>query len=118
MLDARTAGQAVDIDRCDRDVLASRGDAHKDTLLCSARGQTGHHLVPFSDEVLNREVQIGESRQIHGEGVFGSRETTWRPGRGGVIDLSWVDEFLNGSPILLVEHFIVETAHTGLVDFS
>jgi hypothetical protein len=34
-----------------------------------------------------------------------------------VIDLIGVDEFVDGSPILLVEYFIVETAHAGLVYF-
>src|SRR5438270_11376921 len=105
MLDALTAGHAVDINRRDRRVLASRRDAHKDTLLCSTHGQTGHNLVPFSDEVLNREVQIRESCQVHGDGLFSSLETTWCTGRGGVIDLMGVDEFVDGSPILLVEHF-------------
>src|SRR2546423_15542588 len=118
MLDALAAYDAVDVDRRDRHLLAGWGDAHKRTLLCSTRGQTGHNLVPFSDDVLNREVQIRESRQIHGEGLFDSLETTRRTRRGSVIDVIGVDEFVDGSHILLVEHFIVETAYAGLVCFG
>jgi len=94
------------------------GDAHKRTLLCSTTGQAGHNLVPFSDDVLNREVQIRESRQIHVESLFDSLETTRRTRRGSVINVIGVDEFVDGSPILLVEHFIVETAYAGLVCFG
>src|SRR6266487_808419 len=118
MLDALAAYDAVDVDRRDRHLFAGWGDARKCTLLCSTRGQTGHNLVPFSDDVLNREVQIRESCQVHGEGLFGTRDTAWRTGRSSVIDLIGVDEFIDGSPILLVEHFIIETANAGLVCFS
>ncbi len=118
MLDALAAHDAVDVDRRDRRLLASRGDAHKGAFLRSTHGQTGHHLFPFSDDVLNREVQIRESCQVHGKGLFGTRETAWRTGRGSMIDLIEGDEFVDGSPILLVEHFIVEATHAGLVYFS
>ena len=118
MLDTLAAREAIDLDCHDRRLLAGRGDAHKRTLLCSTTGQAGHNLVPFSDDVLNREVQIRESCQVHGEGLFGTRDTAWRTGRSSVIDLIGVDEFVDGSPILLVERFIVETADTGLVCFS
>jgi len=118
MLDALAAREAVDIDCRDRRLLASRGDVHKRTSLCSTRGQTGHNLVPFSDDVLNREVQIRESCQVHADGLFGTRDTAWRTRRGSVIDVIGVDEFVDGSPILLVEHFIVETADAGLICFS
>src|SRR5690348_7185587 len=110
MLDALAAREAVDIDRGARHLFASRGDAHKGTLLCSTHGQTGHHPVPFSDDVLNREVQIRESCQVHGDGLPGTREAAWRPRRSSVIDLIGGDEFVDGRLILLVEYFIVETA--------
>ena len=118
MLDTLAAREAIDIDCHDRRLLAGRGDAHKRTLLCSTTGQAGHNLVPFSDNVLNREVQIRESRQLHVESLFDSLETTWRTRRGSVIDVIEVDEIVDGSPILLVEHFIVETAYAGLVCFG
>ena len=118
MLDALAAREAVDIDCRDHRSLAGRGDVHKRTLLCSTTGQAGHNLVPFSDDVLNREVQIRESCQVHGDGLFGTRETAWRTGRGCMIDLIGGDEFVDGNPILLVEHFIVETTQAGLVYFS
>src|SRR5207247_9146765 len=76
MLDALAAREAVDIDCRDRRSLAGRGDVHKRTLLCATTGQAGHNLVPFSDEVLNREVQIRESRQIHVASLFDSLEST------------------------------------------
>src|SRR2546430_14630931 len=115
MLDTLAAREAVDIDCRDRRLLAGRGDAHKRTLLCPTTGQAGPNLVPFSDYVLNREVQIRESHQIHVESLFDSLETSWRTRRGSVIDMIGVDEFVDGGPILLVEHFIVETAYAGLV---
>src|SRR5258706_477200 len=73
--------------------------------------------VYFSDDVLNREVQVRESRQVHGEGLFGRLETSWRTRRGMMIELIEGNEFLDGSPILLVDHFIVETTRVGLVYF-
>src|ERR1051326_2113057 len=118
MLDALAAREAVGSDRGTRPLVASRGNAHKGTLLRSTHGQAGHHPVPFSDDVLNREAQIRESCQVHADGLPGARETAWRPGRGSVIDLIGGDEFVDGRPIPLVERLIVETAQAGLVDFS
>ena len=118
MLDALATSHAADVDCRDRYVLTGWGDAHKRTLLRSPHGQTGHKLVPFSDHVLNSEVQIRESCQLNADGLFGTRETAWRSGRGSVIDLIGVDEFVDGSPILLIEHFIVEMANSGLVCFG
>src|SRR5258708_35017991 len=114
MLDALAADYAVDIDCRDRRALAGWGDAHELPLLCSTRSQAGHNLVPFSDDVLNREVQVRESRQVHGEGLFGSLGTTWPTRRGSMIDLIGGNEFVDGSHIILVYHFIVETTRDGV----
>src|SRR5260370_8214893 len=82
MLDALAAHDAVDVDRRDRRLLASRGDAHKGAFLRSTHGKSGHHLFPFSDGVLNREEQLRESCRVHGTGFFGTRRTSWRTGVG------------------------------------
>src|SRR5713226_7111998 len=118
MLDTLAAHDAVDVDCRNRRLLAGRGNTHKRTLLCSTRGQAGHDLVPFSDHVLNREVQIRESRQVHGDELFGPLDTRRQTGRKSVIDTLGVNEFLDCSPLLLVEHFLVETADDSLVFFS
>ncbi len=74
--------------------------------------------VTTLDDILNREMQIRESRQMHADSLFDSLETIWRIWRGRVIDVSGVDEFVDGSPILLIEYFIVETAYAGTVCFG
>src|SRR5260370_38202406 len=108
MVDALATDYAVDIDCRDRRVLAGWGDAHELPLLCSTRSQAGHNLVPFSDDVLNREAQVRESRHVHGEGLFGSLETTWRTGRGSMIDLTGGNDFAEGSPLFVVGPVTVE----------
>src|SRR5258708_16800771 len=45
---------------------------------------------------------------------FGPSIPPWRTRRGSVIDYIGGKEFVNGSRILLVDHFLVETAHEGL----
>src|SRR5262249_13091266 len=118
MLDALATRDADDVDDRARRLLAGWGDAHKSTLLCATRGEAGHDLVPLSDHVLNRDVQVRESRQIHADELSGSLDPTWRTGRGRVIDLIGIDELIDGSDMLLVEDLLVEMSQEGLVVFS
>ena len=117
MLNALVIHYAVDINSRNLHMLIGWGNAHKGTLLRSAYGNASHYLVLVSDHVLNREVQIGESRQEHTEDDFGTRNTAWCIRRGKVIDLIGGDECLYGSHILLVNDFIIEVADSGLVVF-
>ncbi len=118
MLDALATRDAEDINERDRHVLAGWRDAHIRPLMRATRSQAGHDLVPFSDHILNREVRVRESRQVHADELFLSFDPTWRTGRVSVTDEIWGEEVVNGSKILLVEHFLVETAHQGLVVFG
>ncbi len=43
-----------------RHLLASCGHTHKRPLMCAAPSTTRHHLVPFSNHILNREMEIWE----------------------------------------------------------
>jgi hypothetical protein len=68
----------------------------------------GDHLVPFRDHVLNREVQIRESRQGHADGLFGSLGTYWQTRRQRVIDVVGGEEFIDGSQLFLVFQALIE----------
>ena len=106
---------ACDFDGRDRHLLARWGDTPKCSLLCSMGRKPDDHLVPFRDHALNGDVQIKETRQGHGDGLFGSLGTDGETSRECVIDVVGGDEVINGGQIPLVEHFLIEMANKGLV---
>ncbi len=73
------------------------------------------HLVPFRDHVLNGDVQIRETRQGHGDGLFGSLGTDGETSRERVIDVVGGDKVIDGGQIPLVKHFLIETANARII---
>ena len=86
--------------------------------MCSTHRPAGHHLFPFRDDVLKREVQIGESPKEHGDVLSWALDPTWRTGRERVIDDIGSEEIIDGGELLLVEDLLIPTTDANLVCFS
>lgn len=78
----------------------------------------GDHFAAFCDHILNRNVQIRETRQHDGDGLPGSLWTDRQTRRERVIGVIGSVEVIEGRQIPLVEHFLVKTADQGLVVFG
>jgi hypothetical protein len=52
-------------------MLASRGQSQQLSALCAADREARHHLVAFSDEILDLEPKVGEGGAHHGQERLG-----------------------------------------------
>jgi len=75
----------------------------------SAHGDAGRDLISLRDDLLEREVQIGESAPQHGGDLL-EMLTAIRSSRLIVIDGIGSNEFINDAQIALVEEFVSETS--------
>jgi hypothetical protein len=57
-------GIVADGDPRHRDPLASWGDAHQLTFVCSGSCPAGRYFVPFGDLILNRKVDVREGAAV------------------------------------------------------
>ncbi len=68
-------GKAANLDLRPHRLLPGRREIKQLPLLRSMHPPAPHHLVPFADQVLNGDMQIGEGCTEHGEEVFEPIET-------------------------------------------
>jgi len=118
VLDDLPACDAQDINALERHLLPGWGDLHKRSLLCSNVGEADCDLVPYREHILNRAVQVRESRQERVGEVFYLLQITLLTDRESVVDDGGVEAFVESRQMLLVVHLLAPTAYKGHVVFG
>ena len=75
------------------------------------------HFVPFSDLIVNREMQIGKGCEKYPEKLFVPLKCG-RDSMRGMVDIVGGIEFVHRRDILLVLDFLNQTTGNGLVCFD
>ena len=74
-----------DVNRRHRHLLAGGRNTQKHSSMGAVPGATRHHLVSFSDHILNREMEIGEGAAHHDGELFDAPfvQAAYREGQRG-----------------------------------
>ncbi len=91
------------MDACDGGLLPSWGSAQKWAQLREASSPASHYLVPFSDQISNSEMQIGES---------GALASLRHPQLGLILAHGRIAS-INASIMLRLRHFTIDCRNSG-----
>src|SRR5215203_325273 len=100
------------------DPSSGRRDAHELPPMGAACDPPGNHHVPFGDLLLDREVNVGESRVVRAHDLLDVLGSAAQLGvAGSMANVIWSQQLVHRLQLALTEDFLLQTPRDPLVLF-